>query len=106
MERKKWNTKKMNFQVGDVVLIADEKFPRGTWPLTWVVGTIAGRDGLVRSVKVKTASTVVTRSKRKRKEEFKTSTVIRTRPVTRWKMEDGRRRCGERIMINKHVTEG
>ena len=30
LERKKWNTKKRNLEVGDVVLIGDEKFPRGT----------------------------------------------------------------------------
>ena len=83
LERKKWDAKKRNLRVGDVVLIADENYPRGAWPLARVVEVIAGRDGLVRSAKVKTTSTVVTRSRRRRKEEMNASTVILTRPIAK-----------------------
>ena len=83
LERKKWNVRKRNLRVGDVVLIADENHPRGAWPLARVVEVVIGRDGLVRSAKVKTTSTVATRSRRKRKEEVNTSTVILTRPIAK-----------------------
>ena len=82
LERKKWNAKKRNLRVGDVVLIADENYPRGAWPLARVVKVIAGRDGLVRSAKVKTTSTVATRSRRQ-KEEMNASTVILTRAIAK-----------------------
>ena len=52
-----------------MVQIADKNYPRGAWLLAPVVEVVTGRDGLVRSAKVKTTSTVGTRSRRKRKEE-------------------------------------
>ena len=72
-ERQKWNLKKRNLCVGDVVLVADDNFARGNWPLARVVEVITGQDGMVRVAKVKTASTVATYSKRKRNEELNTS---------------------------------
>ena len=39
----------------------DENSPRGSWPLGLVIDTSIGRDGLVRSVKVKTKSTQLVR---------------------------------------------
>ena len=68
--------------MGDVVLIADENYPRGAWPLARVVEVIAERDGLVRSAKVKTTSTV----ERRRKEEMNASTVILTRPIAKLRL--------------------
>ena len=73
--------KKRNLRVGDVVLIADKNYPRGAWPLARVVKVIAGRDGLVRSAKVKTTSTVATRSRRRRKEETNASSYSHTSEV-------------------------
>ena len=32
-ERKKWTVPRRNMKVGDLVLLADETFPRGQWPL-------------------------------------------------------------------------
>ena len=66
LEQKKWNVKKRNLRVGDVILIADEDYPRGAWPLARFVEVVTGRDGLVRSATVRTTSTVATRSRRKR----------------------------------------
>jgi hypothetical protein len=83
LERQKWNLKKRNLCVGDVVLVADDNFARGNWPLARVVEVITGQDGMVRVAKVKTTSTVATYSKKKRNEELNTSTVILTRPVTK-----------------------
>ena len=85
LERKKWNTLRRNLEVGDLVLLADETFPRGKWPLGRVVEVMPSRDGLVRTVRVKTSCTVATRAKRQRKGEplGGESTTVLTRPVTK-----------------------
>ena len=75
--------------MGDVILIADENYPRGAWPLARVVEVVTGRDGLVRSATVRTTSTVATRSRRKREEETSVSTVILTRPIVKLSVGDG-----------------
>ena len=59
--RRKWHKKLPNIQVGDLVLIADENSPRGNWPLGLVVDTKEGRDGLVRSARLKTKISEVVR---------------------------------------------
>ncbi|VDP51696.1 unnamed protein product [Heligmosomoides polygyrus] len=43
-------------QPGDVVLIADEKLPRGQWNYDLVVSLLSGKDGVVRAAEVRTAS--------------------------------------------------
>ena len=85
LERKKWNTPRTNLEVGDLVLLADESFPRGKWPLGRIVEVMPSRDGLVRTVKVKTSCTVATRAKRQRKGEpvNRDGTTVLTRPVTK-----------------------
>ncbi len=61
-ERQKWNKTRRNLEVGNIVLILDEKTPRCSWPLGRVLEVHTNRrDGLVRSVKVKTTSTVLVR---------------------------------------------
>ncbi|XP_023819257.1 uncharacterized protein LOC111948793 [Oryzias latipes] len=55
-KRQKWLHPRRNLQVGDLVLILNENTPRNSWPLGLVVATHPGEDGLVRSVRVKTAS--------------------------------------------------
>ena len=52
--RQKWQEPKRSFQVGDVVLVLNENTPRNLWPLARVEKVFPGRDGLVRSVEVKT----------------------------------------------------
>ena len=59
--RQKWLEKKPNLGVGDVVLIMDENVPRGAWPLGRVVDVNVGRDGLVRSVRLRTKTTYLVR---------------------------------------------
>ena len=78
-----------NLRVGDVILIADENYPRGAWPLARAVEVVTGRDGLVRSARVRTTSTVATRSRRKRKEETSVNTVILTRIIAKLSVGDG-----------------
>ena len=77
MERKK------NLKVGDIILLMDENDRRGQWPLARVVEVFPSEDGLVRSVKVKTSSTVVTQAKRARYGEMKTTMTYLTRPLTK-----------------------
>ena len=60
-ERQKWIQPRCDFAVGDLVLIADERVHRSQWPLGRVLEVHPGRDGFVRSVKVKTKSSTLTR---------------------------------------------
>ena len=53
-ERKKWNVKNRNFQVGDLVLVAETGVSCSTWPLAKIIEVKTSRDGTVSVVKVKT----------------------------------------------------
>ena len=55
-ERKKWNEEVRNVKNGDIVLLVDKDLPRGRWSIARVLEVYKGRDGLVRSAKVKTAT--------------------------------------------------
>ena len=84
LKRRKWNETRRNLKVGDLVLLVDESFSRGKWPLGRVLDVIVSRDGLVRTVKIKTSSTVATRAKRQRRgEPLVSANSILTRPVTK-----------------------
>ena len=49
-----------NFSVNNIVLVLDERVPLRSWPLGRVLEVYRNRgDGLVRSVKVKTRSSVL-----------------------------------------------
>ena len=61
VKRQKWLKVNVNVKVNDVVLIKDENTPRHLWPLGLVTKVIEGRDGLVRTVHLKTKSTVLVR---------------------------------------------
>ena len=52
--RQKWLRTERCAKKGDLVLMMDEVRPRHMWPLALVIATNYGRDGLVRSVRVKT----------------------------------------------------
>ena len=60
-ERSKWQRTVRNVKEGDIVLVRVPNVPRGQWPIAQVVGVIQGRDGLVRSIKVRTAATELAR---------------------------------------------
>ena len=59
LKQQKWVKLKdePNLNVGDLVLLLDENSPRGSWLLGLVKEITVGRDGLVRSVRIKTATT-------------------------------------------------
>jgi len=60
-QRSKWLQKERNTQVGDVVLVVDDSLPRNNWLLGRVVKTLPGADGLVRTVEVKTKTSILMR---------------------------------------------
>ena len=59
--RSKWTKTQRNIQKGDVVLLVDESVHRGAWPLALVIEVKQGRDGLVRSARLRTKSTELVR---------------------------------------------
>ena len=61
-ERQKWQRPRRNAEIGDLVLLVDDCLPRGQWRMGRVIKAVPGRDGLVRTVVVKTgASTTLVR---------------------------------------------
>ena len=63
--RQKWCVPRRNFTVGDLVLVADEKTPRGRWPMGLIEEVFPDSNGHVRSVKVKTATSTYRRNIRR-----------------------------------------
>ena len=55
-KREKWVEFQRNFTVGDVVIIKNEDVRRNQWPLGRVVEVFPDAEGVVRSVKVRTAA--------------------------------------------------
>ena len=52
--RPKWNEEQPALSVGDVVLISEDNVSRGKWPMGGVEKLFPGKDGLVRTVELKT----------------------------------------------------
>ena len=52
--RQKWHSIERNLKENDLVVVMDQSQHRNQWPLGRIVEIYAGRDGLVRSAKVKT----------------------------------------------------
>ena len=59
--RVKWLKQCRNFKVGDLVLLCDENTPRGVWPMAIVTSVNVSKDGLVRTVTVRTKASSFTR---------------------------------------------
>ena len=60
-KRQKWTNLKENFNVGDVVIIADDNLPRNAWHMGVILETPTDKRGVVRSAKIKTATSVLDR---------------------------------------------
>jgi hypothetical protein len=60
-ERQKWLQPTRNVKVGDIVLVVDNTAPRNSWPMGRVEEVNIGNQGCVRSVSVRTKSTLLTR---------------------------------------------
>ena len=59
--RKKWNYHYRNIETNDLVLLKEDNVPRSHYPLARVIKTYPGKDGVVRTVKVKTPSNTLVR---------------------------------------------
>jgi hypothetical protein len=59
--RQRWHNTQRNVSVNDLVLVCDEQLSRGKWPLGIVLDVNKGRDGLVRSCKVRVNGSVKVR---------------------------------------------
>ena len=55
-ERQKWQRPRRNADVGDLVLLVDDCLPRSQWRMGRVKAVFPSKDGLVRSVEVKTGA--------------------------------------------------
>ena len=60
-KRMKWTRERKSVKKGDLVLVVDENSPRKQWPMALIVETREGRDSLVRSVKLRSKGTCITR---------------------------------------------
>ena len=59
--RQKWHEVTRNIAEGDIVLVVEQNIPRGDWPLGRIIEVNRGRDGLVRSARVKTMKSILVR---------------------------------------------
>ena len=59
--RKKWHVQKRNVAVDDYVIVADSNAVHGKWNAGRVLKVFPGEDGLVRNMRVKTATGRYTR---------------------------------------------
>ncbi|XP_062557433.1 uncharacterized protein LOC134222307 [Armigeres subalbatus] len=59
--RTKWFSPAKPIEVGDIVVIVDQNFPRNCWPKGRVIATKSGADGQVRCATVQTASGIYER---------------------------------------------
>lgn len=59
--RTKWQEKQPNLRENDLVIIKDDRFPVGHWPMGRIISLHPGADGLVRVATIKTASTILKR---------------------------------------------
>ena len=55
--RSKWKLRKPSLQIGDIVIVKNKNESRNTWPLAIVDELIKSKDGLVRSVLLRTGRT-------------------------------------------------
>lgn len=60
-QRSKWYRQKENVKIGDIVLIIDDNAPPAAWTMGRIADVTMGPDGLVRSCKVETSTTTLSR---------------------------------------------
>lgn len=48
-----------NLKVGNIVLVVNPTFPRSSWPLARILETKLDSDGMVRSVKLQTKTSII-----------------------------------------------
>lgn len=60
-ERKKWRKEKENLTIGTMVLLMEERTPPAAWSIGRIVAIKPGKDGLVRTVDIRTGTGTYTR---------------------------------------------
>lgn len=60
-KRGKWRKENQNYKIGQVVIIKDENLAPAHWLLGRIVELIPGKDNLIRSVKIKTKNSILSR---------------------------------------------
>ncbi len=60
-ERQKWSKARTNLKDGDIVVVVDHTSPRSSWPLARIVETKPDSNGMVRSVKLQTKTSILER---------------------------------------------
>ena len=60
-EHQKWNYKRGNFAIDDVVLIVDQSMPRNMWPIGRIIKVYPDKKGYIRKVDIKTKTTILER---------------------------------------------
>ncbi|KAK7877121.1 hypothetical protein WMY93_032173 [Mugilogobius chulae] len=60
-ERQKWNRVRRNFIPGDIVMLVDDMAPRNSWITARVLDTVSDKNGLVRTVRIKTKTSILDR---------------------------------------------
>ena len=63
--RQKWTKPYRNFAAGDLVLMVDDRVPRGKWPKALITEVYPDKHGIVRQVRLKTATNNLRRDVRK-----------------------------------------
>jgi hypothetical protein len=61
-QRPKWKTKQPEFQIGDLVMIKDQRYPPSKWLLGRVLQKYPGQDNVTRTYDLRTVSGVLTRT--------------------------------------------
>ncbi|XP_063383605.1 uncharacterized protein LOC134669918 [Cydia fagiglandana] len=61
-QRPKWNRVTKDLDIGDLVLVKDQRLPPGSWPMGRIIGRHPGPDGLTRTYDIRTISGVLQRS--------------------------------------------
>ncbi|KAK7938715.1 hypothetical protein WMY93_002041 [Mugilogobius chulae] len=60
-ERQKWNRVRRNFIPGDIVMLVDDMAPRNSWITARILDTVLDKNGLVRTVRIKTKTSILDR---------------------------------------------
>ena len=65
MRRSKWQQKKRQLKVNDIIMMGEDNLPRGKWNLARIVEVFPGKDGVVRNVRLQTKTGKYKRSVQK-----------------------------------------
>lgn len=56
VNRSKWSKRNRNLEIGDLVIVKQDNIPPLRWKMARIISVIPGRDGAVRTVKIKTGT--------------------------------------------------